>query len=283
MCGYSRKARVDLGLFFWRGKPLFDPRQYFALVDRKIGKCSDWAEISGPSLTIDSFEHWQEIYWRFQVKFPCGHWFIAYESHRWSERGVHLRKLGYRFLKIVFFTSEGQGPALAYSKLREYKPKMIAVTFPLHFSVKRAESGERYFPRIAEDIRCFFNGVKIDVVVPPSLPFDSIDGLDGHNQQVKVILQTIAIFGSGFGLCVQAVLRACDVGLLNEGEPVIAISGDTAGLFVASTTGHFLNKNGGLQVQEIFCKARNLTISRPTINQLEKPQEKRLLEGEVSS
>jgi hypothetical protein len=188
-----------------------------------------------------------------------------------------------RSLKIVFFTSEGQGPALAYSKLREYKPKMIAVTFPLHFSVKRAESGERYFPRIAEDIRCFFNGVKIDVVVPPSLPFDSIDGLDGHNQQVKVILQTIAIFGSGFGLCVQAVLRACDVGLLNEGEPVIAISGDTAGLFVASTTGHFLNKNGGLQVQEIFCKARNLTISRPTINQLEKPQEKRLLEGEVSS
>jgi hypothetical protein len=188
-----------------------------------------------------------------------------------------------RSLKIVFFTAEGQGPALAYSKLREYKPKMIAVTFPLHFSVKRAENDERYFPKIADDIRCFFDGVKIDVVVPPSLPFDSIDGLNGHNQQVEVIRQTIAMFGSGFGLCIQAVLRACDVGLLNEGELVIAISGDTAGLFVASATSHFLNQKGGLQVQEIFCKARKLTISRPTIKQLEEPQEKRLLEGEVSS
>jgi hypothetical protein len=188
-----------------------------------------------------------------------------------------------RSLKIVFLTAEGQGPALAYSKLREYKPKMIAVTFPLNFSVKRPDNGEIYFPRIADDIRCFFNGAKIDVVVPPSLPFDSIDGLDGHNQQVKVIRQTIAIFGAGFGLCVQAVLRACDVGLLNEGDLVIAISGDTAGLFVASTTSHFLNQKGGLQVQEIFCKARNLTISRPTIKQLEEPQEKKILEGEVSS
>jgi hypothetical protein len=187
-----------------------------------------------------------------------------------------------RSLKIVFFTAEGQGPALAYSKLREFKPKMIAVTFPPHFSVKRADNEERYSPRIADDIRDFFDGVKIKVVVPPSLPFDLIDHMDGHNQQVLAIHQTIAMFGSGFGLCIQAVLRACDVGLLEEGELVIAISGDTAGLFSASTTSHFLNKRGGLQVQEIFCKARNLTISRPTIKQLGESQEKKILEGEVS-
>ena len=188
-----------------------------------------------------------------------------------------------RSLKIVFFTAEGQGPALAYSKLREYKPKMIAVTFPLHYSVKLDESEERYFPRIADDIRCFFDGVKIDVVVPPSLPLDSIDDLDGHNQQVKVIHQTIAMFGSGFGLCIQAVLRACDVGLLAEGELVIAISGDTAGLFSASTTSHFLKRFGGLRVQEIFCKASNLTLSRPVVKRFAEPQEKKVLEGKVST
>ena len=186
-----------------------------------------------------------------------------------------------RTLKIVIFTAEGQGPAMAYNMLREFRPKIIAVTFPVHFSVKRSDGEGRLFPRIREDIRDFFNGVKIEVVVPPSLPFDEIGGLDGHNQQVKLIRQTIAMFGSGFGLCIQAVLRACDVGLLDEGELVIAMSGDTAGLFVASSTQHFLNAQNGLQVQEIFCKARNLTISRPRPIALAEPQQQKALEGEV--
>lgn len=78
---------------------MFNPRQYFALVDRNIGKCSDWEDTSGPFLTIDSFENWGEILWRFEVKFRCGLRFIASESHCWSERGVHLRKLRYRLMR----------------------------------------------------------------------------------------------------------------------------------------------------------------------------------------
>ncbi len=188
-----------------------------------------------------------------------------------------------RSRKLVIFTAEGQGPAMAYNKLREFRPKMIAVTFPVHFSVKQPDSDVRFFPRISEEIRAFFSGVKIEVVVPPTLPFDLIDGMDAHNQQVQLIAQTIAMFGSGFGLCIQGVLRACDVGLLEEGEQVIAMSGDTAGLFVASTTNHFLNKAKGLQVQEIFCKPHNLTISRPAPKRLENSQEKRILAGKISS
>jgi hypothetical protein len=78
---------------------LFDPRQYFDLVDKNIGNCSDWAETIGPSLDIDSFAHWTEILWKFQVKFRCGHKLIAIESHCWSEKGEHLRKMKYRLMK----------------------------------------------------------------------------------------------------------------------------------------------------------------------------------------
>jgi hypothetical protein len=183
-----------------------------------------------------------------------------------------------RACKIVIFTAEGQGPAMAYNRLGEFRPKLIAVTFPIHFSVKRA-NGDRYFPRISDEIQDFFRGVHIEIVTPPSLPFDLIDGMDGHNQQVKLISQTIAMFGGGFSLCIQAVLRACDVGLLEEGESVIAMSGDTAGLFIASTTAHFLNSEGGLAVQEIFCKPRRLTRSRPRTETLEEPGQRPILEG----
>ena len=186
-----------------------------------------------------------------------------------------------RSLKIVIFTAEGQGPAMAYNMLREFRPKIIAVTFPVHYSVKLAGSEEPFFPKIREEIRDFFNGVKIEVVVPPSLPFDEISGMDGHNQQVKLIRQTIAMFGYGFGLCIQAILRACDVGLIEEGDLVIAMSGDTAGLFIASNTEHFLNRQNGLQVQEIFCKARNLTISHARPKSIMAQQLQKTLEGEV--
>jgi len=191
-----------------------------------------------------------------------------------------------RSLKLVIFTAEGQGPAVAYNRLREFKIKMIAVTFPVHFSVQASGGKGRYFPRIADDIRHFFDGVRIEVLTPPRLPFDLIDGMDAHNQQVGLISKTIAMFGSGFALCVQAVLHACDVGAVQEGETVIAMSGDTAALLIASTTSHFLNKINGLQIQEIFCKPRALTISRrkPALASAgSTPQiEGKVLEGEVS-
>ncbi len=180
-------------------------------------------------------------------------------------------------LKIIVFTAEGQGPALAYSRLATFQPKIVAVTFPLTYSIK-LKNGESYCPRISPDVLKFFKGVEIEVSVPPRLPFDLIEGMEAHNQQMRLVRQTIAIFGSGFELCLQAVMCACDVGLVREGEQVIAFSADTAGLFVASPTRRFMSPHTGLIVEEIFCKPNRLTISR------HKPQhishEPKIIEGE---
>jgi hypothetical protein len=183
-----------------------------------------------------------------------------------------------RELKIVVFTAEGRGPALAYNQLGEFSPRMIAVTFPRGFTIKGPNGP--YCPQIAENVLKFFKGVEIDVITPPRLPFDFIEGLDAHNQQMRLVSQTISIFGSGFALCLQAVMCACDMGFVKEGETVIAFSGDTAGLFVASPTKRFLNPQFGLAVQEIFCKPRNLTISRPKPRLID--PETKTIEGEVS-
>ena len=50
--------------------------------------------------------------------------------------------------------------------------------------------------------------------------------------------------------------------MVEAGEQVIALSGDCAALFTASTTAKFLSREG-VSINEIFCKARNLTIARP--------------------
>ncbi len=46
------------------------------------------------------------------------------------------------------------------------------------------------------------------------------------------------------------------------GEKVIAVTGDSAAVITASTTNKFLSRDQGLVINEIICKARNMTIAR---------------------
>lgn len=164
-------------------------------------------------------------------------------------------------LRIVIFTAVGEGPVLAYNSLQEFDPRIIAVTFPPDFSVKQKESDDRYFPRIPQKLQAFFDGVGIPVLTG-RLPFDGIEGIDTHNDRMRLIKSVLGIFGGGFSLSVQAVLSACDRGELTPGEEVISITGDSAAVMTATTTAKFLSKGGGLSINEILCKPRNLTISR---------------------
>jgi hypothetical protein len=160
---------------------------------------------------------------------------------------------------VVVFTAIGEGPALAYNLLQQYDPRIVAVTMPPDFSVQRGE--EKLFPRIPEKLRAFFSGVGVSVVTG-RLPFDSIDGCDAHNEQMTLIRNAISLFGGGFAFCVQAVLQACDHGVVEQGERVIAVAGDSAAVITASTTKNFLSRESGLAINEVLCKARNLTIAR---------------------
>lgn len=166
--------------------------------------------------------------------------------------------------KIVIFTAVGEGPALAYNKLKEYKPKIIAVTFPPGFSLKKRDSEGDVIETtvdLPEHLKKFFQGVDI-TVLSSRLPFEGFDGAESIKQQLKLISDVFSTFGGGFSLCVQAVLQACDMGAINIGEKVIAISGDCAALITASNTARFLSTDGGLVINEILCKPRNLNITR---------------------
>jgi hypothetical protein len=161
--------------------------------------------------------------------------------------------------KIVVFTAIGEGPALAYNFLQEYDPKIIAITLPPDFSVRRDEA--KLYPRIPIKLRAFFDGVGIPVI-SGRLPFERIEGSEAHNQNMKLIVDVLSLFGGGFSVCVQAVLQACDHGVVDESEKVIGLSGDCAAVMTASTTKNFLSREHCLSINEILCKPRTLTIAR---------------------
>jgi hypothetical protein len=168
-----------------------------------------------------------------------------------------------RNLKLVIFTAYGEGPARAYSMLEEYEPKIIAVTCPPDFAV--AHGDKTYKPRIDPKVRKFFNGVGIKVLTG-RLPFDTIEGMDGHNREMQILRNALSIFGGGVIPCLQAVLQACDMGELEIGEQVIAVSGDWAILVTASTTNAAFTRENGVSINEIFCKPNRFDICRVAVS-----------------
>lgn len=162
--------------------------------------------------------------------------------------------------KLVFLTSRGEGPLLAFNELSSFDIEIIAVTFPYDFFVKTHQD-EPYHPEIPEKLRRFFTGVNIPIVTG-RLPFDPIDGADSHNREMRLLQDALSIFGGSVPLAIQAVLQATDSSLVKIGEQVIAATSDTAALITASSTKHMLSKTCGLMVNEIICKPRLYTITR---------------------
>ena len=169
--------------------------------------------------------------------------------------------------KIVFFTLQGEGPMLAYNQLSGLDLTIIAVTFPPTYSVQMKD-GTKFLPQIPDKVSKFFKGVEIPVI-RARLPFDEITGAESHNKEMLMLKHALAIFGGSMPLAIQAVLQATDGGYIPAGEEVIVVTSDTALLVTSSTTKDFLNQTSGLIVNEIICKPRNFTISRPQPKEVE--------------
>ena len=127
----------------------------------------------------------------------------------------------------------------------------MAVTFP---------HGHKY--DISEDDSNWIASQHIPLV-RAHLPFDPIKaqyqsyGILGHD--LSLLGNLLTIFGGSMSLCVQAVLMACDAGIVRKGEHVISLTSDTAILVRSAPTSHLLTD---FIVREIFCKSVVMDISK---------------------
>ncbi len=174
-------------------------------------------------------------------------------------KGVFQHRPEVHSYKVIIFTAIGEGPAAAYNLLQEWDAKIIAVTMPPDYTFVR--DNQKITPRIPPKAKAFFDGVGIPVITA-RLPFQAIEGATAHNEQMGLITSVLSLFGGSFAQGVQAVLQTCDHGLVEIGEKVFAVTGDSAAIMTASTTGKFLSRAQGLSINEIICKPRNLTIAR---------------------
>jgi len=166
--------------------------------------------------------------------------------------------------KIVVFTARGDGILLALDNLcalEEYKGiKLVAVTFsPARVFTK---DGQPLEVRISDEAERAMKERDIPIV-RAHLPFDPIAPPFKDRgvlaQDLSLVESALNIFGGGMSLCVQAVILACDAGVVGLGEHVIAMTSDTAVLVQAAPTARMLRE---LTIREILCKPAILSIGR---------------------
>lgn len=178
--------------------------------------------------------------------------------------------------KLVIFTGIGEGVRVAvddFLSQGEYADiNVVAVTFP---------HGHKY--DIPDSDREWMTSVNIPLI-RAHLPFDPIKaqyaGVLG--QDFSLLGNVLNIFGGSMSLCVQAVLMACDAGVVRKGEHVISMTSDTSILVRSAPTSHLLTD---FIVREVFCKSAVMDISKkeaidaadtPEINTSESPK---MIEG----
>jgi uncharacterized protein len=139
--------------------------------------------------------------------------------------------------------------------------KLVAVSFA-NGKIFTDKKGEKIESKISPEDLEFFKQNNVPVV-RAHLPFDPITPFHGNNgmlgQDLSLVSEALSIFGGSMPPCIQAIMMACDAGVVEIGEHVIALTSDTAILAQASNTDRML---GELIVREILCKAAVLTISR---------------------
>lgn len=178
-------------------------------------------------------------------------------------------------LKVVFFTAYGEGPLLAINTLRNYHPKMIAVTFPSTFSILTGDE-QRSPVVVPAQVIQFLRAFDVEIITS-RLPFDTIEGCPAHNQTMETMIRSLSFICTSFPLCVQAVLQACDFGSIKEGEDVIGVTGDFAAIITACSTQKFLSLTSSFFVKEIICKPASRQLATKSNRTSDPKSEKPLL------
>lgn len=160
---------------------------------------------------------------------------------------------------VVTFTAIGEGALKLRALLPQPELHVIAVTFPAE---SFAISGENKISIGIPDAKTRELLLAKNVaIVQAAMPFRGYD-VKSMSSTARVIRQSLAIFGGGMNLCVQAIIMACDAGYLKTSQRCIAFSGDTAIVARAAHTHTFLSEQSRFAVELVLCKALEYQITR---------------------
>lgn len=173
--------------------------------------------------------------------------------------------------KLLVFTRDGEVVFRAAKKLK--RVKVIGVTFPYkqrftEISGNGTENESVPSTSTREVAERFAQeGIPL---VRGTMPFQQIVIPYARDSKLEGITHALGLFGGGLSLCIQAILMATDAGEVEPGEEVASMSADTAITATGTLSKWLFHPVEGMEIREIICKPRALTISRrnkPTLKE----------------
>ncbi|MGE5590125.1 MAG: hypothetical protein ACM3ZA_05855 [Bacillota bacterium] len=165
---------------------------------------------------------------------------------------------------FVVFTRDGEGAVLLKDLLQPSDASVVAVTFPYkHPLFVPDESGEYrdLIPETSVPKTVKYLTDRGIELVRGTAPFTEGFFIPGvRDPKLEGIRYALQLFSSGLHLCVQAVAMATDAGAIEPGDEVIAMSADTAIVARASSSRYVFHPTEGMEIREIICKPRQLTL-----------------------
>lgn len=169
---------------------------------------------------------------------------------------------------LVIFTATGEGPHFAAKELLlqgAYKNlRIVAITPPVGRPYRQIPGDPNSLlvrSGLSSAMRDELTALGVSVV-SAHLPFKEMyDGSDRVSEW-KRVAEAYGVLGGGFALCIQAVLVACDAGLVEHGQQVVVASADTSLAVRACRTESFLSPLEGFLVEHIICRPSRYNISK---------------------
>ncbi len=165
--------------------------------------------------------------------------------------------------KIFIFSANGKGALEAVEICKECEIQIYAVTFPYRqkFYTNKDKEEKVQVGIVDENTRKMLKEKNVEII-NGVMPFQDIIIPDAKDVKLATILNTLSLFGGGLHLCVEAIIMAFEKGFMEENEEVIACSADTAIVATGSFKRLMFSPFEGMEIKEIICKPRNLTITK---------------------
>lgn len=186
--------------------------------------------------------------------------------------------------KLVIFTGTGEGPHYAAKELLstdEYSSLQVVAVTPPFGRAYRTSPGDPNSPIIRAGINPAMRDELLALginVVSAHLPFKGIHNGRERTSEWARVAEAYGVLGGGFALCIQALLVACDAGVVQSGERVVVASADTAFVAIACRTDSFLSPIDGLLIEHIICRPMRYQISKKTHQLLDRMWTPRVVE-----
>lgn len=164
---------------------------------------------------------------------------------------------------VIIFAAFAES-ALRLRQMIDESRRVVAVTFPAGYTAL-VNGVSAYVGITSQEDRKRLEVAGVTLLQGP-MPFWTLDGSESND--LRMLRRALDLFGGGLQLCIQAILVACDAGVVPAGERCIAMSADTAIVAHSENAFRFLNDRSRFAVEHVICKPVAYTISRPSVTDL---------------